>query len=377
MIFPSLVTSVAHPTATDVTHFSCDKCRQPWAGTEGNSGTDGSAERPALSGREAVFSGTEEGGTLGEMQGAGIRQFSGSIEVLDLPGREELGADELLIGVHAAGVGNWDNFARVGQWDLGRRPPMALGVEAAGVVRRVGPSAGVFAVGDRVLAHCAPFRDQGAWAEEFLVPVAAAALLPETVPFDEGAAFPVPALTADQVLEDALAITPGQVVLVNGAGGVTGTLLVQLAAHLGAEVIATASANCARLVSDAGAKVVVDYRSATWAEQVRGHTAGRGVDGAVNAVPGGAAAVLDLVKDGGRLATITSDPPDSTRGVEVHEVYVSPDGARLERLTALLAAGELHISVGVRYPLEAAAEALSLVRRGAGGNAVVLAVRGA
>ena len=49
--------------------------------------------------------------------------------------------------------------------------------------------------------------------------------------------------------------------------------------------------------------------------------------------------MLDLVKDGGRLATITSDPPDSTRGVEVHEVYVSPDGARLERLTALLAAG--------------------------------------
>ena len=249
------------------------------------------------------------------MQGAGIRQFSRGVEVLDLPAREELGPDELLIGVHAAGVGNWDNFARLGQWDLGRRPPMALGIEAAGVVRRVGSPAGGFAVGDRV-------------------------------------------------------------VLVNGAGGVTGTLLVQLAAHLGAEVIATAGANSARLVSDAGAKVIVDYRSATWAEQVRGHTAGRGVDGAVNAVPGGAAAVLGLVKDGGRLATITSDPPDSTRGVQVHEVYVSPDGARLERLTALLTSGKLHISVGARYPLEAAEEALSLVRRGAGGNAVVLAVRG-
>ena len=165
------------------------------------------------------------------MQGYGSSQAASRSSTF--PGVKTSAPDELLIGVHAAGVGNWDNFARVGQWDLGRRPPMALGVEAAGVVRRVGPSAGIFAVGDRVLAHCAPFRDQGAWAEEFLVPVAAAALLPETVPFDEGAAFPVPALTADQVLEDALAITPGQVVLVNGAGGVTGALLVQLAAHLG------------------------------------------------------------------------------------------------------------------------------------------------
>ena len=220
-------------------------------------------------------------------------------------------------------------------WDSGTSATPANGARSRAEASSAGRVGGHFRGGDRVSADCAPFRDQGAWAEEFLVLVAAAALLPETVPFDEGAAFPVPALTADQVLEDALAITPGQVVLVNGAGGVTGALLVQLAAHLGAEVIATASANSARPVSDAGAKVVVDYRSATWAEQVRGHTAGRGVDGVVNAVPGGAAAVLDLVKDGGRLATITSDPPDSTRGVEVHEVYVSPDGARLERLTAL------------------------------------------
>ena len=111
-----------------------------------------------------------------------------------------------------------------------------------------------------------------------------------------------------------------------------------------------------------------------WAEQVRDHTGGRGVDAAVNAVPGGAAGLLNLVRDGGRLATITSDPPASTRGVEVREVYVTPDGARLERLTALLATGKLGVSVGARYPLEAAEEALEMVRKGAGGNAVVLQV---
>ena len=51
-------------------------------------------------------------------------------------------AGEVLIEVRAAGVGNWDEFVRAGEWDVGRNPPMALGVEAAGVVAAVGPGAG-------------------------------------------------------------------------------------------------------------------------------------------------------------------------------------------------------------------------------------------
>jgi NADPH:quinone reductase-like Zn-dependent oxidoreductase len=76
------------------------------------------------------------------VRAAGIRTFGAGIELLELPGPPAPGPDEVLIDVRACGIGNWDEIARAGDWDLGLRPPMALGVEAAGLVapdgRRLG-----------------------------------------------------------------------------------------------------------------------------------------------------------------------------------------------------------------------------------------------
>ena len=79
------------------------------------------------------------------MRVAGIERFGGEVRSIELADRRELRAGEVLIAVRAAGVGNWDDIVRSGGWDVGRVPPMALGVEAAGVVVAVG--AGVVAVG--------------------------------------------------------------------------------------------------------------------------------------------------------------------------------------------------------------------------------------
>jgi NADPH:quinone reductase-like Zn-dependent oxidoreductase len=308
------------------------------------------------------------------VKGAGIEGFSSDVKLLELSDPPPLQADELLVDVHSAGVGNWDDIARIGGWDLGRQPPMALGVQAAGVVRAVGRDAGGFQTGDRILTHSAPFRDQGAWAQQFVVPITAAGELPASVPFELAGGFPVPALTADQALRDGIAVSEGQTVLVNGAGGVTGNLLVQIAANAGARVIATAGAKSARRATQSGAALVVDYRSPKWLAEIRDATAGAGVDAAVNAVPGQASTILDLVRDNGSLATITSDPPTSVRGIQVSQIYVGPDGARLEQLVTLLATEMLTIEVGAIYPLAGAAEALAHVRRGSGGGTIVLAV---
>ncbi len=117
--------------------------------------------------------------------------------------------------------------------------------------------------------------------------------------------------------------------LVHGAGGVTGGLLVQLAAHLGATVIATGSPRSAERIRGLGASEVLDYRQPDWPERVRSLTGG--ADAAVNAARDGAADAVRAVRDGGALATITSDPPDPGRGITVREVYVAPDGPRLRR----------------------------------------------
>jgi NADPH:quinone reductase-like Zn-dependent oxidoreductase len=305
---------------------------------------------------------------LAGVEAAGIEAFSGPVRSLDLDAPGEPRPGELLIDVHVAGVGHWDELARRGDWDLGIRPPMALGVEAAGVVRAVGgPSP--FRTGDRVVAHSAPLRGQGAWAEQFLVGVGETARLPDSVDFETAAAFAVPALTADETLRDALSVKEEQMLLVNGGSGVTGWLVVQIAASLGARVITTASVRSADRLKKTGAAEVVDYRSPGWSDAVLAWSGGGGVDVAVNAVPGAAAEVEKLVRSGGRLATLTSDPPSSARGVEVKNVSVSADGPRLQRLVQLLGQGKLALSVEARYGLAAAGDALG--RKGTGGAAVL------
>jgi NADPH:quinone reductase-like Zn-dependent oxidoreductase len=305
------------------------------------------------------------------VKATGIRQFRAPVELLELPEPRALRPDEVLINVRACGMGNWDEIARNGGWDLGTRPPMALGVEAAGLVAAVGDQADGVQPGDRVAAHSLPLREQGAWAERYIAAGEHVAAVPAGVPFDAAAALPVPALTADQTIGDALRVRAGETVLVNGAGGVTGGLLVQLAARLGATVIATAGPDSADRLAELGATAVLDYHQPDWPKQVRALTQG-GVDAAANAVPSGSVRAMQAVRDRGRLATITSDPPAAERDIIIRAVLVTPDGRRLSRLVQLVGQGALTVSVGDRFPFDQGAAALARIGHGAPGSAVVL-----
>jgi NADPH:quinone reductase-like Zn-dependent oxidoreductase len=162
-------------------------------------------------------------------------------------------------------------------------------------------------------------------------------------------------------------------VLVHGAGGVTGGLTVQLAVARGATVVATAGPSSAARVRGYGARVVVDYHDPRWPARVRDAApGGGGVGAAVNAAPGGAATALQTVVGDGRLATITGDPPPPQRGVEVTDVYVRADGARLAALVETLAQGRLSLQVAARRPLAQAATALQDAVAGRAWGAIVL-----
>ena len=170
-----------------------------------------------------------------------------------------------------------------------------------------------------------------------------------------------PAISAEQVLSHVLGVCAGKQLLVHGVGGVTGGLLVALAALRGAQVIATASPASQQPVTALGARHVIDYRDQDWPAQVRAITGNRGVDAAANAVPGGAASAIDAVADGGRLTTITSDPPSQRRGITVSSIYVRPDGNQLRELATRCADGRLEIPVAASYRLADAARALAQV----------------
>src|SRR6266516_4182384 len=311
------------------------------------------------------------------MQTAGIDAFGAEVRALDLDAPMSPAPDEIVISVDAAGVGNWDEIVRVGGWEVGRRPPLALGVEAAGVVASVGEDAKNFSVGDAVLTHPVPLRHQGAWAEWLVAPAAYVARRPAAVPWETAAALPVPALTADQALTEVAPNPAGEWILVHGAGGVTGGLAVQLAIARGGTVIATAGPSSASRVRGYGARVVLDYHDPEWPARARDATPnGRGVVGAVNAARGGAAIALQVVASGGRLATITGDPPPTERGVTIADVYVRSDGNRLAAMVAALAKGQLSLQIAATYPLAEAATALQTAVRGRAAGASVLRVGG-
>jgi NADPH:quinone reductase-like Zn-dependent oxidoreductase len=306
------------------------------------------------------------------MLAAGIRELAGVVETIDLPDPRPLAGDEVLIEVRAGGVANWDEFVRTGEWDVGRAPPMALGVEAAGVVTSVGDAVEGWRPGDEVLTHPLPLRDQGTWAPWLIASEAVLARKPAAVSWEVAAAFPVPALTAGQVIDETLEVGTDDSVLVHGASGVTGSLLVSLAATRGAEVIATAGPASHERLGRLGAAHVLDYHDSGWPGRARELAGSGGVRAAANAAPNGSADAIRAVRDGGRLATITQDPPGRQRGIASTSVIVQPDGPLLGRLAELLAAGKLEIRIDATYGLADAAAALESARGGHHGGAAVI-----
>lgn len=129
------------------------------------------------------------------MEVAGIGRTGGDVGMIEVAEPRPPADDEVLIEVKAAGVANWDEIVRTGGWDVGRSPPMALGVEAAGTVAAVGGTVTDWEVGDDVMTHPLPLRDQGAWAPMLIAPAVLLAPKPTDVAWEAAAVFPVPALT--------------------------------------------------------------------------------------------------------------------------------------------------------------------------------------
>ena len=272
------------------------------------------------------------------MKACGVSETGGDVILLEVPDPPPPGPGQVLVGVEAAGVGPWDRLVNGGSWDVGLRPPAALGVEGAGRVLAVGADVDEFAVGDRVLAHEAPLPGgSGFWAERVLLTAADVAPCPSGLTPEEAAALPVNGLTAWQALAT-LELGRGQRLLITNGAGSTGSLAIQLAAAMGIEVTATASSSATDRLRGLGAAQVVDYHDQHWPDQVGGR-----FDGALTAATGTAAAAMPLLRDGGRLCSLTFDAPGPERSITSTNLLVQPDPAQLAGLAKQLGEGTLHL----------------------------------
>ena len=177
----------------------------------------------------------------------------------DLP---EVGTDDVLVRVHAAGLNPYDwhilrgdpLVARLMGVGLTKPKARVAGIDAAGVVEAAGANVRGLRNGDEVLGFCrGAFAEYACAAADMVVPK------PASLTFEQAAAVPIAATTALRGIRDVGEVTAGQRVLVNGAGGGVGTYAVQIAAALGAEVTGVCSTRNIELVRSIGAAHVVDY----------------------------------------------------------------------------------------------------------------------
>jgi NADPH:quinone reductase len=202
-----------------------------------------------------------------------------AVEVRDVP-EPERGRDQVLVDVRAAGVNFPDVLQSKGLYQYKPDLPFTLGAEAAGVVREA-PEGSLLRPGDRVAA----FTSTGAFADVVAVSADHVLPLPDEVGFAAGACLPMNYLTAHFALLVRGHLHKGQTVLVHGAAGGVGTAVVQLAAALGARVVAVVSTEAkAEVARAAGAHEAV--LADGFKDAVKELTGGAGVDLVVDPVGG-------------------------------------------------------------------------------------------
>ena len=294
------------------------------------------------------------------MRAALARQLSGidSVELGELPDPAPA-AGQALIRVHGAGVGPWD-VGFLGGGFPGLALPFVPGQEVAGVVEAVGDGAGV-QPGERVYA--ALFPAGGGFAELALASADRLAPMPGTANFVEAAGLVIGAGTAYEGLIDRGRLQAGETVLITAAAGGVGSAAVQIAAAVGARVVAVASpANHDYLLS-LGASEAFDHHAADWAQQVRA-VVPDGVDLLFDGAGGQTRdKALDAVRDGGRAISIVlqGTPLQLERGITGESFAAHGGRLRLEQLAALVDAGKLRPQAGTVLPLDQAREALARV----------------
>lgn len=296
--------------------------------------------------------------------------------VLDTVPDPEPGPGQVRIAVRAAGVHLIDTVLRAGAYDGGVMKPPVLptipGREVAGVVASLGEGVDASWLGAAVVTHLG--QAPGGYAELAVRDVAAVHRLPREVDFGKAVAMIGTGRTALGVLELAKPARE-DVVLVTGASGGIGTLVVQYARGLGATVVGAAGGEdkTAR-VRDNGADLAVDYTRPDWTTTVTRALAGRQITLALLGGRGGevARAAFGLVADGGRVVTYgggldeADQPPKAelaARGISVDTplgpfLMNRPGGIRglEERSLTLLVEGRLDPAVQ-SFPLVGAAAA--------------------
>jgi NADPH:quinone reductase-like Zn-dependent oxidoreductase len=261
---------------------------------------------------------------------------------------------QVVVDIAAASVNGADWKVRDGKSGQLSRFPYILGRDFSGVVSAVGADVTDLRVGDEVFAVC-DVGQEGAYAAKIAIKAAIVAKKTPALSHVDAAALALAGLTAICTVEDTLKLKKGETILIQGGAGGVAAFAIQLAKHLGARVITTASAANHDYVRTLGADEIIDYNKTDFTKVVKN------CDAVFDTVGGDVAQrCFAVLKPGGRAAFIGSGaqaPKPDRSDVTALRPAVGRDRPHLERIVELVKSGAVRPPEVKRYKLSDAVAA--------------------
>src|ERR1700742_4094854 len=256
------------------------------------------------------------------------------------------GPGQVVVDIAAASVNGADWKVRDGKSGQLSRFPYILGRDFSGVVSAVGEGVTDLRVGDEVFAVC-DVGQEGAYAEKIAIKAAIVAKKTSVLSHVNATALALAGLTAICTVEDTLKLQKGETILIQGGAGGVASFAIQLAKHLGARVITTASAANHDYLRTIGADEIIDYNAVDFTKAVKN------CDAVFDTVGGDVVQKsFAVLKPGGRAAFIASGPQapkPERRDVVALRPAVGRDRPHLERIVELVTSGAVRPPEVTRY----------------------------
>jgi NADPH:quinone reductase-like Zn-dependent oxidoreductase len=307
------------------------------------------------------------------MKAAVIREYGAPIEIADIP-QPALLADSVLIEVHAASVNPVDGIVQAGYLKemMPISFPFTMGFDISGVVVEVGTQVSKFKKGDEVFSRPNGMQ-AGTIAEYAVIKEEELAIKPANISHQGAASIPLVGLTAWQAMVIKGNLQKGQKILIHAGSGGVGTLAIQIAKHLGAEVATTTSAANIDMVKSLGADVVIDYKTQDFEEALSDYDL-------VFDMMGGEIMEksFKVLKKGGSLISIKGEDSKGLAaqyGVQFDAFFMWPSGEMLSQLAQLISDGALKPVIDRTFSIDQIQEAYTYLLGGRAKGKIVIDVK--
>ena len=320
-----------------------------------------------------------------------------SLKVQEVP-IPNFGKNQILIKTHSASFNPIDykilrgDFKAMGKIQF----PKGIGRDVSGIVEKVGKNVKNFKAGDKVYSRIAE-DFVGTMAEYVISNDNDAALIPSNLSFDESASIPLAGLTSYQALVDVAKLSSGENILIHAGSGGVGTIAIQLAKHLGANVTSTTSTKNVKLVKDLGADKVIDYTKHSYLDE------GAKFDVVFDTLGGEHTLnAFKVLKDGGRVVSISGALDSITAkqfglnkfvrlilafqarkvtkaAAKMNAMYrflfMSSSGAQLKKIAKLYESGSIKPVIDKTYDFKRSIQALEYLSTGRAKGKVIVKIR--